>query len=63
MPATDALIEMTAQSGGATTPNSPQHLDMLPAEPVTISFDESSSRAADEIGHFQQWPAHLLLLW
>jgi hypothetical protein len=51
MPATGALIEMTAQSGGATLPNSPQHLDMLPAEPGTISFDESSSRAADDIGH------------
>ena len=63
MPATGALIEMTAQSGGAATPNRPQYLDMLPAEPGTISFDESSSRAADEIGHFQQWPAHLLLLW
>jgi len=51
MPATGALIEMTAQSGGAATPNRPQYLDMLPAEPRTISFDESSSRAADEIGH------------
>jgi hypothetical protein len=51
MPATGALIEMTAQSGGATLPNRPQHLDMLPAEPGTILFDESSSRAADDIGH------------
>jgi len=51
MPATGALIEMTAQSGGATLPNSPQHLDMLPAEPGAIPFDESSSRAADDIGH------------
>ena len=51
MPAAGALVEMSAQGGGATTPNRPQHLDMLPAEPVTISFDESSSRAADDIGH------------
>jgi hypothetical protein len=27
---------------------------------VAISFDESSSRVTDEIGHLQRWPAHLL---
>src|ERR1700676_652733 len=62
MPAAGALIEMTAECGGATARNGPQHLDMLPAEPLAISFDESSSRAADEIGHLEGRPAHLLLL-
>jgi hypothetical protein len=62
MPAAGALIEMTAQCGGATPPNGQQHFDMLPTEPVAISFDESSSRCADEIGHLQGRPAHLLLL-
>jgi hypothetical protein len=28
---------------------------------VPISFQESSSRGADEIGHLQGRPAHLLL--
>jgi hypothetical protein len=51
MPATGALVEMTAQCGGTTAPNGPQHLDVLPAEPVAISFQESSARTADEIGH------------
>src|SRR6266481_6841034 len=60
MPAAGALIEMTAECGGATARNGQQHFDMLPAEPLAISFDESSSRAADEIGHLQRWPAHLL---
>ena len=35
---------------------------MLPAKPLAISFDESSSRAADEIGHLEGWPTHLLFL-
>src|SRR6266404_9712355 len=61
MPAAGALIEMTAQRGGTTARNGPQHFDMLPTEPVAVSFDESSSRVADEIGHLQRWPAHLLL--
>jgi hypothetical protein len=62
MPATGALIKMTAQCGGATPPNGQQHFDMLPTEPVAISFDESSSRSTDEIGQLEGRPAHLLLL-
>src|SRR5882762_3800659 len=61
MPAASALIEMTAQCGGTTPRHGPQHLDMLPTEPVPVSFQESSSRGADEIGHLQGRPAHLLL--
>ena len=60
MPAAGALVEMTAQRGGTTARNGPQHFDMFPTEPVAISFEESSSRVADEIGHLQRWPAHLL---
>src|SRR6202051_1306391 len=62
MPAAGAFIEMTAECGGATPGNGQQYFDVLPAEPLAISFDESSSRAADEIGHLQGRPAHLLLL-
>src|SRR5260370_5531177 len=60
MSAAGALIEMPAKCGGATPPNGQQHFDVFPTEPVAISFDESSSRVADEIGHLQRWPAHLL---
>src|SRR3984893_17355306 len=62
MPAAGAFIEMTAECGGATPRNGQQHFDMLPAEPLAISFDEGSSHAADEIGHLEGRPAHLLLL-
>ena len=61
MPAAGALIEMAAEKGGATPRNGQQHFDMLPADPLAVSFDESSSRGADEIGHLEGRPAHLFL--
>ena len=62
MPATGPFIEMTAECGGTTTRYGQQHFDMLPADPLTVSFDEGSSGAADDIGHLEWWPAHLRLL-
>src|SRR6202035_3464295 len=62
MPAAGALIEMTAECGGTTPRNGQENFDVLPAEPLAISFDEGSSCAADEIGHLEGRPAHLLLL-
>ena len=62
MPAAGALIEMTAECGGTTPRNSQENFDVLPAEPLVVSFEESGSRAADEIGHPQGRPAHLFLL-
>ncbi len=62
MPATGALIEMTAECGGTTSLNGQQHFDVLPPKPVAISFEESISRGADQIGHLQWWPGHLPFL-
>jgi hypothetical protein len=62
LPAAGALIEMTAECGGTTARNGQQDFAVLPAEPLAISFEESSSRVADEIGHLEGRPAHLLLL-
>jgi hypothetical protein len=62
MPAASALVDVTAESGGATPRNGPQDFDVLPADPLAASFDECFSGSADEIGHLQRWPAHLLLL-
>ncbi len=62
--AASALIEMSAEHGSATPRNGQQHFDMLPGDPLTASFDECVSRSADEIGHLEGWPVHLLvLLW
>jgi len=61
MSAAGALIEMTAECGGTTPLNGPQHFDMLPTEPVGVSFAESLSCSADDIGHLQRRPTHLFL--
>src|ERR1700693_6429983 len=63
MSAASALIEMSAEHGRATLRNGQQHFDVLPADPLTASFDEYVSRSADQIGHLEGWPVHLLVLW
>src|SRR5229473_2409425 len=62
MSAAHALIEMTAESGGTTTPNGPQYFHVLPTEPMAVSFDERLSGSADDVGHLQRRPAHLVLV-
>src|SRR2546425_11212106 len=61
MPAAGALMEMPAQGGGATARRGQQHFEVLPAEPVAVSFEEGRSRSADEIGHLQGRPVHLFV--
>ena len=61
MSAAHALIEMPAESGSTTTRNGSQHFHVLPTEPLAVSFYESIPGSADNIGHLQRWPAHLLL--
>src|SRR5260370_17275095 len=58
MPAAGALIEMAAECGSATSRNGQQHFDMLPADPLAVSFYQSSARGADEIGHLDSRPPH-----
>jgi len=62
MSAAGALINMAAEGSGATARNGPQDLDMGPAEPVAVACDEVCSRAANDVGHLELWPTHLLLL-
>ncbi len=57
-----AFIEMTTECGSATPRDGQKHFDMLPGDPLTASFDECVSRSADQIGHLERWPAHLLFL-
>jgi hypothetical protein len=63
MSATGAFIEMTAKCGGTATLNGPQYFHVLPTKPVAVLFDEHLTRSADDIGHLERWPAHLLLVW
>jgi hypothetical protein len=58
MSTTDALIDVTAESGGATARDREQHIDMGPADPRSIALDEGTSCSANEIGHLKGWPTH-----
>src|SRR5437660_1514409 len=62
IPATGALIDMPAESGGATARDGPQDFKVGPAEPRTIPLDEVCTCAANDVGHLEPWPTHLLLL-
>ena len=61
MSAARALIDVTAECGGATACNGEQDLKMGPTEPLTIALDESCAYGADQIGHLQGRPSHLAL--
>src|SRR5260370_17987440 len=61
MPAAGALIKMPTECGGATARDGQQDFDMLPGDPPAVSFEEGRSPGADEIGHLERRPAHLLL--
>src|SRR5579859_527960 len=62
MSAAAALIDMATESSGATARDGPQDLQMNPAEPVTVARDEVCSCAANDVGHLEPWPTHLLFL-
>jgi hypothetical protein len=62
MPAAHTLIEMAAERCGAAALDSGQHFQVEPVEPATIVFDEVPARTANNIGHIQRWPVHLLVV-
>ena len=62
MSAAGALIDMAAESGGATARDGQQDLEVGPAEPRTVARDEVCACAANDVGHLELWPTHLLLL-
>ena len=55
-----ALIDVAAERGGTAPCNGQQYFDVLPADPPAAAFDECFSCGADQIGHLERWPAHLL---
>jgi hypothetical protein len=63
MSAAGAFIDVPAKRGGTTPRNGQEHFDVLPGDPLTASFDECVSRSADQIGHLEEWPVHLVVLW
>jgi len=61
MPAAGTLIEMAAERGGAAAFDCPEYFDMRPGNPPAAVLDESISGGADQIGHLQRRPFHLLV--
>jgi hypothetical protein len=59
MSATGALIQMTAQCGGAAALNGRQDPQVLAREPAAAALKEGRSRNADEVSHLQGWSTHL----
>ena len=48
-----AFIEMATECGGATPRDGQKHFDMFPADPLTASFDEGTSRSANQVGRLR----------
>jgi hypothetical protein len=63
MAAAHTLIEMAAQRCCAAALNGGQHFEMEPVQPGTVTFDEVPACAANEIGHLERWPVHLLVVF
>jgi len=51
---------MSAERGRAATQNRVQNFQMEPAEPLLAALEEALSNCADDIGHLDRWPRHLL---
>ena len=62
MAAVPTLIEMTAERGGSAALDGSQHFQVKPVQPGTISFDEVPARTANDIGHLEGRPVHLLVV-
>src|SRR3989441_8933729 len=62
MSSAGALIDMAAQGSSATARDGAQDLEVGPAKPRTVSLDEVCTCAANDVGHLELWPSHLLLL-
>ena len=60
MTAARTLIQMTAERSSPTALDSPQHAEMLPAQPGSILLDKAFTRRTNDIGHLERWRIHLL---
>jgi hypothetical protein len=59
MPAAGALVDVTAEHGGAAGDDGGQDLQMQPGEPFPAALEKRSTGCADQVGHLQRWPCHL----
>ncbi len=62
MAAVTTLIEMTAERGGAAALDGSQHFQVKSVQPGAVSSDEVSASTANDIGHLEGRPVHLLVV-
>ena len=60
MSAAGAFVDVATESRRSATFDGIQHFPMARRQPPVATFDEVRSRGADEIGHLQRRPIHLL---
>jgi len=60
MPAVGALIDVTAEHRRAAANDGGQDFQVQPGKPFPAALSKRRSSCADQIGHLQWWPGHLL---
>ena len=58
--ASGTRIDMSTERGGSAAQNGVPHLEMEPGEPLLAALEEAFSRGAEDIGHLEGRPWHLL---
>ncbi len=59
MSAAGTLIDMPAQGCGAAARDGTQELQLLEAEPVSMSINEAVALCFNDVGHLDGGPAHV----
>src|ERR1039458_10383684 len=60
IPAAGALIDVAAKRRGAARDDGGHDLQVQPGEPLPAALVKGGSGCADQVGHLQRWPRHLL---
>jgi hypothetical protein len=60
MAASGTSIQMAAESRGTAVPDGAQHFQLWPGQMSPVLFDEAVARNADDVGHLEGGPVHLL---
>jgi hypothetical protein len=58
MTAVIALVTMAAQSGGTTTGDGVQDLELWPGQRLPVTLPERASRHSNDVCHLKGWPIH-----
>ena len=60
MAALATAIQMAAERCRAAVLDGEEHAEMQPRQPGPVLLDEAVAMRADDIGHLERWPVHLL---